>query len=128
VGFFQTAENPDLHARIVVEHLEHPRKAELNRLARDQRRANRLGDVSLCALHCQREHLFESDIDALERCEIGEPIFGGDVFEAFDLGHHVDEIGRVQDAEQARGVIPAFVVNLERHEPGLCQRQRWARQ
>jgi hypothetical protein len=29
--FFQTAEDPDLDPRIVVEHLEHPREAELNR-------------------------------------------------------------------------------------------------
>jgi hypothetical protein len=35
--FFQTAEDPDLDPRIVVEHLEHPREAELNRPARNQR-------------------------------------------------------------------------------------------
>ena len=72
---WQTAEDPDLDPRIVVEHLEHPREAEVNRLVRDQRRADRRG-YRAAARACmrQREHFFEADVDALERGEIGQPV------------------------------------------------------
>jgi len=52
----------------------------------------------------------------LDRSEVGEPLLEDDAFEAIDLGHHGVEVGPVQDAEQAREVVPALVVNLERHE------------
>jgi len=118
--FFQIAEDPDLDPRIVVEHLEHPREAELNRAIRDQRRLDRRSNLAFRAPLRHREDLFEPYVDAIERRQIRDPVaHHPGVLQPFDLARHGVQLRSIQEPGQARVVVLAFVANLERHGQGL---------
>jgi hypothetical protein len=95
--FFQTAEDPDLDPRIVVEHLEHPREAELNRAIRDQRRPDRRSHSAFGAPLRYREDFFEPYVDPLDRREIRDPVeHHPGVLEPLDLLRHCIQLRWIQ--------------------------------
>jgi len=114
--FFHRAENPNQDPRIVVEHLEHPREAELNRPARNQRRADRRGDMPVHSPLRQREDFLESHVDSLDRGQVRQTVLQGPgVLQPLDFPDHCIEVLPIEDPEQAGGVKVAFVANLEGH-------------
>jgi len=118
--FFQIVEDPDQDSRVVVEHLEHPRKAELNPAIRDQRRSDRRSDFTFCPALRHGEDFFETYIDPIERREIRDPVDQHPcVLQPLDLCRHCIEVRSVQHPEQACGVVVAFVANLEGHGRSL---------
>jgi hypothetical protein len=118
--FFHRAKNPDLDPRIVVEHLEHPREAELNRPARNQRRPDRRGDLPIHSLLRQRKDFLESHIDSLDSGQVRQPILQRPgVLQPLDFLDHCIEVRPIEDPEQAGGVEVAFVTNLEGHGRSL---------
>jgi len=95
--FFQTAENPDLNPRIVVEHLEHPREAELNGAIRDQRRLDRRNHSAFGAPLCHSEDLFEPDVDPVDRGEVRDPVeHDPGVLQPLDLARHRIQLRSIQ--------------------------------